>query len=142
MADDLLFPLAAATRREEWEMREFETLFEPVDAAPMLEHESCDEDTARRVAEPDPEAEQRSIQWTPELALMLAVLEDAIACYRRTLKRPRQNPAILARQAEFWIRLDDWESPFSFNNICEALGLEPRATRTKILGSAPAEKAA
>jgi hypothetical protein len=123
-------------------MREFENLFEPVDAAPVLDHDACDEDAARRVAEPDPESEQKGIQWTPELALMLAVLEDAIACYRRTLKRPRQNPAILARQAEFWIRLEDWESPFSFNNICEALGLEPMATRSKILGSAAAEKAA
>jgi hypothetical protein len=63
---------------------------------------------------------------------MLAILEDAIACYCKTLKRPRQNPDILARQAEFWISLDDWDSPFSFNNVCEALQLEPVATRERI----------
>jgi hypothetical protein len=124
-------------------MGNYEALFEQLDAAePSLHSESRNEESARTIAEPDPEAEQRSIQWTPELALMLAVLEDAVACYRRTLKRPRQNPAILARQAEFWIRLEDWESPFSFNNICEALALDPKATRARILRSAPAEKAA
>jgi len=88
---------------------------------------------AHQMAEPDPELPDKGLQWTPELTLMLAVLEDAIACYRRTLKRPRQNPEILARQAEFWFRLDDWESPFSFNNICDALGLDPIATRERIL---------
>jgi hypothetical protein len=125
-------------------MREFETLFEAVTPAEMPPTTEAREDDSAgcAMAEPDPEAEQNAIQWTPELALMMAVLEDAIACYRRTLKRPRQNPAILARQAEFWIRLDDWESPFSFNNICDALGLEPVATRARILSSAPAEKAA
>jgi hypothetical protein len=126
-------------------MREYEELFDQLEATPALEHEhdaSSEPVRHHNVAEPDPEAEQRNIQWTPELALMLAVLEDAIACYRRTLKRPRQNPAILARQAEFWIRLEDWESPFSFNNICEALGLDPVATRSRILRSAAAEQAA
>jgi hypothetical protein len=123
-------------------MREIDGLFEPLETGPALEHDTVQERIRHNVAEPDPEADQRSIQWTPELALMLAVLEDAIACYRRTLKRPRQNPAILARQAEFWIRLEDWESPFSFNNICEALGLDPVATRSRILRSAATEQAA
>jgi len=125
-------------------MREYEQLFEPrpmTDMTPAVEvRENMESNYVG--TEHDPEIEQSNIQWTPELALMLAVLEDAIACYRRNLKRPRQNPEILARQAEFWIRLDDWESPFSFNNICDALGLEPVATREKILKSAPAEKAA
>lgn len=92
-------------------------------------------DVALRMTEPDPELDEQALQWSPELSLMLAILEDAIACYRKTLKRPRQNPDILARQAEFWIRLDDWDSPFSFNNICEALRLEPIATRERILAS-------
>ena len=92
-------------------------------------------DAAFKMAEADPEQGDKALQWTPELALMLAILEDAVACYRMTLKRPRQNPEILARQAEFWFRLDDWDSPFAFNNICEALQLDPIATREKILSS-------
>lgn len=125
-------------------MREYEQLFEPINMSEMVPALGAEEsaDPTYAATEPDPESDQNGIQWTPELALMLAVLEDAVACYRRTLKRPRQNPEILARQAEFWIRLDDWESPFSFNNICEALRLEPEATRDKILSSAPAERAA
>lgn len=79
------------------------------------------------------EAFSTSLEWTPELQLMLAILEDAIACYLQTLTRPRQNPEILARQAEYWIRLEDWDSPFSFNNICEALAMNPAALRDRVL---------
>ncbi|GEM_PF-1869313 len=79
------------------------------------------------------EAFSGGVEWTPELQLMLAILEDAIACYLQTLTRPRQNPEILARQAEYWIRLEDWDSPFSFNNICEALAMNPAALRDRLL---------
>ena len=96
--------------------------------------------TRRHFAEHDSDDAEREIEWTPELMLMTAILEDAVACYCRTLKRPRQNPEILARQAEFWMRLDDWESPFSFNNICEALNLDPAAARKRILASKPGLK--
>ncbi len=91
------------------------------------------DDNLKSLGAGDPGLDDEAIQWTPELTLMLAILEDAIACYRRALKRPRQNPEILARQAEFWFTLDDWDSPFSFNNICEALNLEPVATRERIM---------
>jgi hypothetical protein len=118
-------------------MREYEAIYHPFDGPESQEREARSERAAHSITEPDPETADKSLQWTPELTLMLAVLEDAIACYRMTLKRPRQNPEILARQAEFWIRLDDWESPFSFNNICDALGLDSTATRERILSSMP-----
>jgi hypothetical protein len=70
---------------------------------------------------------------TPERALMLAVLEDAVACYAGRLKAPRENPRILRRQAAFWLSCEDWDSPFSFNNVCEALALDPTALRERIL---------
>ena len=87
-----------------------------------------------RFVDTDESLFDETIDWTPERQLMLAILQDAVACYQQTLKRPRQNPEILARQAEFWIRLDDWNSPFSFNCICEELSLNPEATRELILG--------
>ncbi len=68
-----------------------------------------------------------------ERALMIAVLEDAIRCYLGLVHYDRTNPEILARQAEYWMRLEDWESPFSFNNICESLGLQHGDTRATIL---------
>ena len=93
---------------------------------------------AVRMTEPDcADQDEPTLQWTPELTLMLAILEDAVACFCMTLKRPRQNPEILSRQAEFWFRLDDWESPFSFNNICDALRLDPVATRERIFAKRP-----
>ncbi|MFT5040395.1 MAG: hypothetical protein ACI8TX_001360, partial [Hyphomicrobiaceae bacterium] len=80
--------------------------------------------------------EVEAVKRTPELALMLAVLEDAIACYHGSLKAPRENPTVLRRQAQLWFGLNDWDSPFSFNNICEALHLDPNATRERILAEA------
>jgi len=120
-------------------MQDYENMFEPIEDDDAKRDGDAPaqrgDDAAFRMTEPDPEHGDQALQWTPELSLMLAILEDAIACYQMTLKRPRQNPEILARQAEFWFRLDDWDSPFSFNNICEALRLEPVATRERILHS-------
>ncbi len=81
----------------------------------------------------DPLVEDQN-ERTPERALMLAVLEDAVACYAGRLKAPRENPKILRRQAAFWLSCEDWDSPFSFNNVCEALALDPTAIRERILG--------
>ena len=114
-------------------MHNANTLFETLGLADKSRASEREEQNAYRMTEPDPELQDSGLQWTPELTLMLAILEDAVACYCKTLKRPRQNPDILARQAEFWIRLEDWDSPFSFNNICESLQMEPDATRDRIL---------
>ena len=85
--------------------------------------------SARNQETPSEENQER----TPERALMLAVLEDAVACYAGKLKAPRENPRILRRQAAFWLSCEDWDSPFSFNNVCEALALDPTALRERIL---------
>ena len=81
---------------------------------------------------------RRKLHLEPEKKLMLAVLEDAVACYAGKLKAPRENPKILRRQAAFWLSVDDWGSPFSFNNVCEALALDPTALRERILSDAKA----
>jgi hypothetical protein len=83
-------------------------------------------------AQQDPLIEDQN-ERTPERALMLAVLEDAVACYAGRLKAPRENPKILRRQAAFWLSCEDWDSPFSFNNVCDALALDPTAIRERIL---------
>ena len=67
-----------------------------------------------------------------ERALMLAVLEDGIRCYQEHLHSPRVRARLLARQSERWIRSDDWEWPYSFNNICDSLSIEPEALRRKL----------
>jgi hypothetical protein len=55
----------------------------------------------------------------PERRLMFAVLLDAVIQLRR-----RHSPD--AAEAERWIRgEEDEDSPFSFRNVCEALGIDP-----------------
>ena len=66
-----------------------------------------------------------------EKALMLGVLEDAIRCFQN--RNPCHKPRLLSTQAEEWMRADDWDWPFSFNNVSDALGLEPAALRTTLL---------
>src|SRR5882724_8722573 len=64
---------------------------------------------------------------------MLAVLEDGIRCFQEHLRNPRSNPRLLSQQAEAWIRAVDYEWPFSFNNVCETLGIDPSALRAALL---------
>ena len=56
---------------------------------------------------------------TPERRLLFAVLLDAV------IQLQRRNTSGSA-EAERWIRNEtDTDSPFSFRNVCEALGIEP-----------------
>src|SRR2546428_10999318 len=64
---------------------------------------------------------------------MLAVREDGIRCFQEHLRTPRSNPRLLSQQAEAWIRAVDYEWPFSFNNVCETLGIDPSALRAALL---------
>lgn len=61
----------------------------------------------------------------PLRALMLAVLEDAIACFQGYFLKPSRTSEMLFQEAEEWINSNDDEI-FSFNNICETLGLDPK----------------
>ena len=51
-------------------MRDFEALFEPsqVADAPMPIETTDQDEPSYTLGEPDPEADQNGIQWTPELA--------------------------------------------------------------------------
>src|SRR5262249_51938926 len=80
------------------------------------------------------EGARRDSQASGEKALMLAVLEDGIRCFQEHLRTPRSNPRLLSQQAEAWIRAVDYEWPFSFNNVCETLGIDPAALRAALLG--------
>ena len=80
------------------------------------------------------EGARRDSQASGEKALMLAVLEDGIRCFQEHLRNPRSNPRLLSQQAESWIRAVDYEWPFSFNNVCETLGIDPSALRAALLG--------
>jgi hypothetical protein len=68
-----------------------------------------------------------------ELALRLAVLEDAIRCLALGHRPRHPGEKRLAREAEAWIRNLDRRWPFSFANVCDALGIEVVSLRRKLI---------
>jgi len=69
----------------------------------------------------------------PEKKLMLAVLEDALWCFQNgLLRRDNKKKRGLSNEAEQWIMEDGGAWLFSFNEICELLGLEPRYLRKRL----------
>jgi len=71
-------------------------------------------------------------------ALMLAVLEDAVRCIENGRRRRRFGARRLAAEAEAWVRCDRADWPFSFLNVCEALGIDVDAIRRRLLETTPA----
>jgi hypothetical protein len=66
-------------------------------------------------------------------ALMLAVLEEAVLCIERGRRRRHPRTRRLAAEAETWVRSDCREWLFSFASICDVLGIDPEALRTRLL---------
>ena len=63
-----------------------------------------------------------------ERALMRAVLEDAIQCLAAETG-PTGKRSWLAAEARTWVADDDLRSPFSFANLCDALGFNCETLR-------------
>ncbi len=68
-----------------------------------------------------------------EKRLMIAVLEDALACFQRYFLDRRPKGKDLFREAEAWIFEEDDEWPFSFVTICETVGVNPDYIRGGLL---------
>jgi hypothetical protein len=69
----------------------------------------------------------------PEKKLMLAVLEDALFCFQNgLLPKDNKKKRGLSHDAEEWI-MEDGESLFSFNELCELLGFNPQYLRKRLL---------
>ena len=64
-----------------------------------------------------------------EFALMYAVLEDALRCFRDQFVSEGRHAQRLGREAEEWFFSEDHHWPFSFVNICAVLGLDPEYIR-------------
>jgi hypothetical protein len=65
----------------------------------------------------------------PEYRLVLAVLEDAVHCflkYRFSTDGPGRE---LFEDTREWIDSDDRQWPFSYENICAILGIDPDYVR-------------
>jgi hypothetical protein len=66
----------------------------------------------------------RRTEYDGERRLMIAVLEDAVDVYRKLAGARDARRAQMFRDAEQWIESDDRGWIFSFQNICDVLGIE------------------
>jgi hypothetical protein len=75
---------------------------------------------------------RRKLHLEPEKKLMLAILEDAIACYQKYLFARDSKGKALFHEAEEWVEDAHAEGVFAFDHVCEALGLNPDYLRRGI----------
>ncbi len=70
-------------------------------------------------------------QLTPEQRLLSAILEDALTVYRHPRLCGRRNRTLL-RDTEAWFASTNPRCAFSFQYICDALGLDANAIRSAL----------
>ncbi len=76
----------------------------------------------------------RKTHLEAEQELMLAILKDAVTCFQGYFAARDKTKTRLFREAEEWIlqqEKSDWL--FSFDNVCETLGLNPGYIREGLL---------
>ena len=76
---------------------------------------------------------RRKTHLAPEKRLMLAVLEDAIACYQKYVLARDSKGKTLFHDAAGWIEEEEADWLFSFENICEMLGFDPQYVRDGLM---------
>jgi len=76
---------------------------------------------------------RRKSHLEPETSLMLAVLEDAVACFQKYVLARDERGIELFQEAEQWIMKEDAEWLFSFDNICDSLGINPEYMRAGLV---------
>lgn len=69
--------------------------------------------------------------------LMLAILQDAVDCYQRhaLARNPRHRAEF--EEAKQWISSTDSDWVFSFENICNVLGIDPDYVRSGLANRNP-----
>jgi hypothetical protein len=72
---------------------------------------------------------RRRIFLEPEKRLMLAILEDAVQCFQNNGFAQSVRGRRIFQEAKKWIVDADRDWVFSFENVCEALGLNPAYVR-------------
>jgi hypothetical protein len=65
---------------------------------------------------------RRLTHLQPEKRLMLAVLEDGVACFQKYVAARDGRGKRIFRETEEWVLEEPNEGLFSFANVCETLG--------------------
>lgn len=66
----------------------------------------------------------------PENRLMLAVLEEALVTFQRGVDSPMAERRKRFYEVDRWVAETDSDWPFSFENICQTLRIDPDYIRT------------
>jgi hypothetical protein len=75
----------------------------------------------------------RSQRLEPEKRLMLAVLEDAVACFQKYVLPRNRRERTLFNATEDWVCDETGDYLFSFEYICEVLKFNPKYLREGLL---------
>lgn len=76
---------------------------------------------------------RRQAHLEPEKKFMLAILEDAVACFQKYIFAHDARGKTIFAEAEQWIMEENGDWIFSFENVCDALGLNPSYVRQGLL---------
>jgi hypothetical protein len=77
----------------------------------------------------------------PERRLRLAVLKDAVRYFQRHLDATDRRGRVLYEDAVDWFTSPDRSEPFAFENVCDALRLDPEYVRRGLRRWRDAERA-
>ena len=71
------------------------------------------------------EMDKPELTASPRNRLMLAVLEEALVTFQRGLNSARAEQRRHFFEVDRWVSSDDTDWPFSFENICNCLRIDP-----------------
>ncbi|MGH7813190.1 MAG: hypothetical protein ACREQI_04215 [Candidatus Binataceae bacterium] len=97
----------------EWENSSLGSLFVPDILTPEQFYDSRRDDSSIR----------------PVKKLMMAILEDALRCFQNNADAKGGTRKRLFQEAEQWLCGEGGDGPFSFETVCETLGIEPSFLR-------------
>lgn len=72
-------------------------------------------------------ARRMSASVEPIKRLMGGVLADAVRCFQRNFEADHPSRRREFREARFWIFPDKGDGPFSFEDVCGTLDIDPRS---------------
>ena len=70
--------------------------------------------------------------YAGEKKLMVAILRDALDCYRKNLENRTSYGQRILKETEAWFHHDDFEYLYSFRNICDWLDFDHRLIRNEL----------
>jgi hypothetical protein len=68
-----------------------------------------------------------------EHRLLIAIMQDAVECFQKHIHARDSKRRQLYVDAESWISSDDYSGTFSFNNVCDLLGMSPEYLRQGLI---------